>query len=38
MGSPELATAQKGRRLFDLISGVVIDFLKDFSRWKYPRR
>lgn len=38
MTSPELATAEKGRKLFDLISPVVIECLKDFSKWKWPRR
>ena len=38
MGSPELATAKKGQKLFDLISPVVIEFLKEFSGWKYPRK
>lgn len=37
MGSPEKATALKGRKLFDLISNVVVDFLKDFSTWKLQR-
>ena len=38
MGSPELATPEKGRKLFNLIAPVVVEFLKDFSRWKHPRR
>lgn len=37
MGSPELGTVEKGRKLFDLICPVVVEFLKDFSHWKYPR-
>ena len=36
-GSPELATAEKGRKLFNLTSSAVIEFLRDFSRWKHPR-
>lgn len=38
MGSPELAAADKGRKLYDLITPVVVDFLRDFSRWKHPRK
>lgn len=38
MGSPELATAAKGRKLFDLIVPVVVECLKDFSHWKWPRK
>lgn len=34
MGSPELSTAQKGRRLFDLITPPLVDFLREFSQWK----
>jgi creatinine amidohydrolase len=38
MGSPELGTARKGRMLLDLIVPVVVDALRDFSRWKHPRK
>jgi creatinine amidohydrolase len=34
MGSPELSTPQKGRRLFDLITPLLVDFLHEFSQWK----
>lgn len=37
MGSPELATAAKGRQLLDLIAPVMVAFVRDFSRWKWPR-
>ncbi len=37
MGSPEKATALKGRQLFDLVSDVVVDFLREFSTWKLQR-
>ena len=36
LGSPELATAEKGRRLFDLISPVLERFIDDFARWPLP--
>ena len=36
MGAPERATAEKGRRLFEVITGVVVDFLRDFSAWPLP--
>jgi len=38
MGSPEKATAEKGRKLFDLISPAVEEFLKDFATWKLSRK
>ena len=37
-GAPELGTARKGHRLLDLIVPVLVDALKDFSRWKHPRK
>ncbi len=37
MGKPELASREKGLRLFDLVSTPMIDFLKEFSTWKTPR-
>ena len=33
LGSPELATAEKGRKLFDLITPVIVSFLEEFSAW-----
>lgn len=38
MGSPEKATAAKGKKLFDLITPTVIEFLDEFSTWKFSRR
>lgn len=37
IGKPELATAEKGKRLFEAISGRVIDFVREFSQWPRPR-
>ncbi len=37
IGSPELSTPEKGRKLFNLIAPVMIDCLKDFSKWRHPR-
>lgn len=34
LGSPELATAEKGRRLFELIVPALVEFVEDFSKWK----
>lgn len=36
MGSPEQATAEKGRKLFDIIEPVVVDFLREFAGWELP--
>ncbi len=33
LGSPEKATADKGERLFNLITETIISFLKDFKQW-----
>jgi creatinine amidohydrolase len=33
LGSPEKATPEKGRQLFPLITGAVVDFLREFSAW-----
>lgn len=38
MGSPEKATAAKGKKLFDLITPSVIEFLDEFSTWKFSRK
>mgnify|MGYP002630976435 CR=1 FL=1 len=38
MGSPELGTAVKGRKLFETISPVIIEFLREFSTWPLPNR
>ncbi len=34
MGSPELATPEKGRQLFDLVSDATVEFLDEFRSWK----
>lgn len=36
MGSPELATAEKGRQLYELIVPVVVRFLEEFRNWERP--
>lgn len=33
LGSPELATAEKGRKLFDLVTPVLTSFAKEFASW-----
>jgi len=33
LGSPELATAEKGERLLEIIETSVIDFMREFSQW-----
>lgn len=38
MGSPEKATAEKGKKLFDLISPSIVKFLTEFSTWKLSRK
>jgi len=38
MGRPELASAEKGRKLYDLITPCLVDFLTEFSGWKFNRR
>lgn len=38
MGSPEAATPEKGRRLFDLAALVLHDFLGEFSTWSLERK
>lgn len=35
MGKPELATAEKGERLFDLYSSTLIEFLQEFAGWEH---
>ncbi|MDB6094996.1 MAG: hypothetical protein JWM32_2558 [Verrucomicrobia bacterium] len=37
LGRPDLATSEKGAKLYELMSGVLIAFLRDFSQWKLPR-
>lgn len=37
MGSPEKATAEKGEKLFQLITKNLVEFLTEFSTWKTPR-
>ncbi|HWQ93843.1 MAG TPA: creatininase family protein, partial [Clostridia bacterium] len=34
LGSPERATAEKGRKLLDLITGVLVQFVNEFAGWK----
>ena len=36
LGSPELASAEKGRKLFDTITPVVVAFLQEFAKWPLP--
>lgn len=36
LGSPELATVEKGRLLFDLVTGSVVEFFEEFSQWDLP--
>lgn len=38
MGNPEKATAEKGEKLFELISESVADFLREFRGWKVNRK
>jgi creatinine amidohydrolase len=38
MGRPDLGSAEKGRKLYDLITPCLVDFVKDFSSWKFNRR
>jgi len=38
MGNPAKATAEKGGKLFDLIVPAVIEFLDEFSNWKFERK
>ena len=37
IGRPELATAEKGRRLLEAVSARVIDFVREFARWERPK-
>jgi creatinine amidohydrolase len=37
MGRPDLATPDKGRRLFDVIAARVVDFVREFANWPRPR-
>lgn len=34
LGSPELATAEKGERLYRLLTAALTDFLADFAQWR----
>lgn len=36
MGAPDLASAEKGQKLFEIITQVVIEFLEDFRSWPLP--
>lgn len=38
MGSPHKATAEKGEKLFSLIAKPVVEFLTEFSTWKFDRK
>lgn len=38
MGRPDLADADKGRKLFEGISQRVIDFVREFAHWPRLRR
>jgi len=38
MGSPERATAEKGERLFAIVTAAVVDFLEDFATWDFARK
>jgi creatinine amidohydrolase len=35
IGRPELATAEKGEKLLEIISAKVIDFVREFSQWPW---
>jgi creatinine amidohydrolase len=37
LGSPELATPEKGEKLFSLLTASVVSFLKDFQKWPLPK-
>ncbi|MFV0337351.1 MAG: creatininase family protein [Chthoniobacterales bacterium] len=37
MGSPEKATAEKGEKLFKIITSPLIEFVDEFSEWKFER-
>lgn len=37
MGRPELATKEKGRELYDLITPCLVDFVSEFSQWPFAR-
>ncbi|MFN4258689.1 MAG: creatininase family protein [Gemmataceae bacterium] len=37
IGKPELATAEKGHKLFEVISAKVADFVREFAHWPRPR-
>lgn len=36
IGRPELGTAAKGKKLFEVISERVVDFVREFSQWPRP--
>jgi creatinine amidohydrolase len=38
LGSPELATPEKGERLYALLAAVLDRFLRDFAAWPLPRQ
>lgn len=37
MGRPDRATAEKGNRLYDLITPCLVDFVREFAAWKHRR-
>ena len=37
MGRPDLGTADKGRRLFDVIGERIVEFVREFATWPWPR-
>jgi creatinine amidohydrolase len=38
MGTPSLATAEKGKRLLDAVVGEIAGFVEDLRTWPLPRR
>ena len=37
IGRPELGTADKGRKLLEVVSARVIDFVQEFAHWQRPQ-
>ena len=37
LGRPDLATADKGHKLLEVVSARVIEFVREFARWPRPR-
>ena len=37
IGRPDLATVEKGQRLFEVITGRIIEFVREFATWPRPR-